>query len=224
MHLLKAEAILRVQKILQHIPHPHQESIHQLHPPILQPHSPSTLVPALRRPSPADLTGSQTVLPLPHVRPVPPHRPCLTFNQPRVHMHSWTDINVVGVLLAIQGHESGNKGNRKVRDNRDIRTATHLADGAGNEVVDATVAKVEQHVHCLEGSLPQGQGVKLEAPTIDGRCMMGPHWCTGERGRGEHPGWCPTKVVAEGGRRRHQVQGDSWSHPRVGADRQGRGR
>ena len=28
MHLLKAEVILRVQKILQHIPHPHQESIH----------------------------------------------------------------------------------------------------------------------------------------------------------------------------------------------------
>ena len=142
--------------------HPHQESIHQLHPPILQPHSPSTLVPPTHRPRLADLTGSQTMLPLPHVRPVPPHRSHQTFNQPRVHMHSRTDINVVGVLLAIQGHEPGNKGNRKVRDTRGIRTATHLADGAGKEVVDATVPKVEQHVHGLEGTLRPREAIGIK--------------------------------------------------------------
>ena len=224
MHLLKAEPILRVQNLLQHLPHPHQEPIHQLHPPILQPHSPSNLIPPPRRPSPADLTGSQTMLPLPRVRPVPPDRPRQTFNEPRLNMHSRTDIDLVGVLLAIQGHEPGNKGNRKVRDNLDIWTAMYLADGAGKEVVDATVAQVEQHVHRLEGTLCQGQGVELKAPTIDTRCMRGPLWCNGERGRAQHPSWCPHEVVADGGRRGHQVQGDSWSHPGVGADRHGRGR
>ena len=80
---------------------------------------------------------------------------------------------MVGVLLALQGHETGNKVDRKVLDNRNIRTATHLVNGAGKEVVDATVARVGQHVHGLEGTLHQGQGVELEAPTIDVRCMRG---------------------------------------------------
>ena len=35
MQLLEADAILQVQKLLEHLPHPHQESFHQLHPPIL---------------------------------------------------------------------------------------------------------------------------------------------------------------------------------------------
>ena len=100
------------------------------------------------------------MLPLPHVRPVPPDPPRQTPNQPRVEMPSRTDNNVVGVLLTIQSHEPGKKGNRKVRDDRDIRTATHLADGAAKEVVDATVSKVEQDVHRLEGTLRQGKGVE----------------------------------------------------------------
>ena len=116
------------------------------------------------------------MLPLPHIRPVPPHQPRQTFNPPGVHMHSRPDIYVVVVLLAIKAHELDNKGNRTARDNRDIQTATHLADGVGKEVVDTTVAKVEQHVHGLEGTLRQGQGVELAAPTIDARCMRGPLW------------------------------------------------
>ena len=86
-------------------------------------------------------------------------------------MHGRTDINVVGVLLAINGHEPANKGNHKVRDDRDIRTATHLEDAAGKEVVEVTVAKVEQHLHGLEGTVRHGQGVELVAPTIDAHCM-----------------------------------------------------
>ena len=103
------------------------------------------------------------MLPLPDVRPVPSHQPRQTPNQPCMDMPSRTDINVVGVLLTIQSHEPGNKGNRKVQDNRDIWTATHLADGAAKEVVDATVAKVEQDVHRLEGTLRQGKGVECYA-------------------------------------------------------------
>ena len=103
------------------------------------------------------------MLPLPQVRCVPPHQARQTPNQPHVDKPSRTDINMVGVRLTIQSHEPGNKGNRKIRDDRDIRTATHLADGAAKEVVDATVAKVEEDVHRLEGTLRQGKGVECYA-------------------------------------------------------------
>ena len=61
-------------------------------------------------------------------------------------------------------------------------------------MVDATVAQVEQHVHGLEGTLSQGQGIELEAPTISARCMRDPAGAMGSGGAsnilvGVQPWW-----------------------------------
>ena len=158
---------------------------------------PSHAGPLPRRPSPADLTGSQTRLPLPHVYSIHPNRPVQTFNQPLVEEPSRADLEKVRVMLAIEGREPGHKGDREVADDRHIATATHFSNSAGKEIVDATVAHVEQYVDRLEGILGHGHGVQLEGPAGNACSLRYPLGCRGERRSAHGPGWCPSEMSAE---------------------------